>query len=290
MSEQAGRLEQFEAYREYLHAVAYRMLGDHAEADDAVQEAWLRLQRTGEAPIDSLRAWLTTVIARVCLDMLRSRRARDEQPLEILLADIHADPGAQDPLREASLAESVGLALYVVLDTLSPAERLVFVLHDLFAVPLDAVALTLGRTPTATKQLAHRARRRVRLPDESDRVPTGPQADRSVVSAFFAAARRGDFDALVAVLDPDVVLRAQGADTVELVRGAAKVAARASMFARPEAHLHAARIGDEPGVVVTVSDRVVSMMSFTIADGRVRSIESVLDPAHLAAVVPSWVR
>lgn len=280
----------FETHRGYLHSMAYRMLGVQADAEDAVQEAWLRLSRAGAADIDNLRAWLTTVTARVCLDMLRSRTARREQPLEILLPNTNADADAADPVEEALLAERVGIALYVLLDALSPAERLAFVLHDLFAVPLDAVAKTLGRTPNATKQLAHRARARVRVAGSADMNEPDVEAAREVVDAFFAAARNGDFDGLVALLDPQVELRAEGPGAIDLVRGADTVAKRALMFARPDAQLHPARIGDAAGVVITVNGRPISMMAFTVANGAVRSIHAVIDPARLARLVPSWVR
>ena len=290
MNQQRGLAARFEAHRDYLGSVAYRMLGVHADAEDAVQETWLRLSRSGGDGIDNLRAWLTTVTARVCLDILRSRTARPEQPLEVVVANMTADPDAADPAAEAILAEQVGLALYVVLDTLSPAERLVFVLHDLFAFPLDSIAATLGRTPAATKQLAHRARARVRVADRADCSRPDLHADRDVVDAFFAAARSGDFDALVALLDPQIDLHAEGAGAVELVRGADAVAKRALMFARPDAQLLPARIGDAAGVVVTVDGRPVSMMAFTVVDQRVRSIHAVIDAARLVRLVPSWVR
>ena len=290
MSEQRELAARFEAHRDYLRSVAHRMLGGQADAEDAVQETWLRLSRKGADDIDNLRAWLTTVTARVCLDILRSRSARSEQPLEVVFGNMTADSDTTDPAAEALLAEQVGLALYVVLDALSPAERLAFVLHDLFAVPLDSIATTLGRTPTATKRLAHRARARVRVADMVDKSGPDVRADRQVVDAFFAAARGGDFDALVALLDPQIDLRAEGAGTVDVVRGAKAVAKRALMFARPDAQLHPARIGDAASVVVTVDGRPASMMAFTVTDGRVRSIHAVIDPGRLARLVPSWVR
>lgn len=290
VNEQRDLAERFEAHRDYLRSVAYRMLGVHADAEDAVQETWLRLSRSDATGIDNLRAWLTTVTARVCLDMLRSRTARPEQPLEVLLPNTTDDPDATDPAEEALLAERVGLALYVVLDALSPAERLAFVLHDLFAVPLDSIATMLGRTPTATKQLAHRARARVRVADSADVTELDVRAGREVVDAFFAAARSGDFDALVALLDPQVDLRADGPGVVDLVHGADAVAKRALMFARPDAHLYSARVGDAAGVIITGEGRPISLMSFTVANGLVRSIDALIDPARLAPLVPSWVR
>ncbi|HEY7146990.1 MAG TPA: sigma-70 family RNA polymerase sigma factor, partial [Streptosporangiaceae bacterium] len=262
VNEQLELAARFEEHREYLRSVALRMLGVQADADDAVQETWLRLSRSGADGIDNLRAWLTTVTARVCLDMLRSRTTRREQPLEILLPGTAADADAADPVQEALLAERVGLALYVVLDALSPAERLAFVLHDLFAVPLDSIATMLGRTPNATKQLASRARARVRVADGAEAGQPDTEAARDVVDAFFSAARDGDFDALMALLYPQVELRAEGPRGIDLVRGAAAVAGRAMMFARRDAQLHPARIGNAAGVVITADGQPISMMAF----------------------------
>src|SRR5829696_8183999 len=207
MDEHDGLAERFEANRPHLRAVAYRMLGSISEADDAVQESWLRLSRSGTSGVENLGGWLTTVVARVCLDMLRSRRSRREEPLGVRVPEpIVSREGGIDPEHEALLADSVGLALLVVLETLTPAERLAFVLHDMFAVPFEEIAPIVGRSTAASRQLASRARRRVRG------AATVPDADlnrqREVVDAFFAASREGDFDALVAMLDPDVVLRA----------------------------------------------------------------------------------
>jgi RNA polymerase sigma factor (sigma-70 family) len=266
------------------------MLGSRPDAEDAVQEAWLRLSRTGAGDVDNLEAWLTTVTARICLDMLRARGARPEQPMEVVLPNTALDPDAADPADEALLAERVGVALYVVLDALGPAERLAFVMHDLFGIPLDSIATTLGRTPNATKQLAMRARARVRAAEAGEVRDEDAPADRHVVEAFFAAARDGDFDALVALLDPEVQLRAEGPSGVNLVRGAEAVAGRAMAFRRADARLHPARIGDDAGVVITVGGRPISMMAFTVADGSVRAIRAVSDPARLARLVPSWVR
>ena len=224
--------DRFDRQRPQLRAVAYRILGSLSEADDAVQEAWLRLQRTDAEQIDSLEPWLTTVVARICLNMLRSRRTRGEQPLDGLLPEPIIDNPAvgTDPEHEALLADAVGIALQVVLDTLSPAERLAFVLHDMFAVPFDEIAAMVDRSPQATRQLASRARRRVR----EAAPPPDPDLtrQRAVVDAYFAAAREGDLDALVAVLDPDVVLRAhrRDGDPLEL-HGAAQVA-QGAMAAR----------------------------------------------------------
>ncbi len=229
---------QFEAHRAHLRSVAYRMLGSLSEADDALQEAWLRVSRAGANGVENLGGWLTTVTARVCLNMLRARGTRAEDPLHSDDVARVPDPivsrdDSADPEREAILADSVGLALLVVLETLDPAERLAFVLHDMFAVPFDEIGPMVGRSPTAARQLASRARRRVRgaaVPDAD------PVRQRDVVDAFFTAARGGDFDALVAVLDPDVVLRADGGalrGASAVVHGAAAVAGRAIMFARP---------------------------------------------------------
>src|SRR5436305_10307239 len=229
MDEREWLAERFEANRTHLRAVAYRMLGSVSEADDAVQEAWLRLSRSDTGEVENLRAWLTTVVARVCLDMMRSRRSRREEPLGPHVPEpIVSREDGLDPEHEALLADSVGLALLVVLETLTPAERLAFVLHDMFAVPFDEIAPIVGRSPTAARQLASRARRRgnagAPVPD------TNLTAQREVVNAFPAAARDGDFDALVAVLDPDVVLRADDvaatAGSAPLVRGARAVAAQ----------------------------------------------------------------
>jgi RNA polymerase sigma-70 factor, ECF subfamily len=290
VEEQQYLAARFEDHRAYLRSLAYRVLGGWEDADDAVQEAWLRLRRAAITDIDNLEAWLTTVTTRVCVDMLRTRAARREQPLEVLLPSMGADPGAADPAGEALLAERVGLALYVVLDALSPAERLAFVLHDLFAVSLDSIAIALGRTRTATKQLAHRARGRVRVADPGDVAEPDLRAQREVVAAFFAAARSGDFEALIALLDPQVELRADGLQAVDIVRGADSVARRAMMFARPDAHVHPARVGDAAGVVVTIEGRPVSMMSFVVNGDRVQYIHAVTDPTRLARSIPSWVR
>jgi RNA polymerase sigma factor (sigma-70 family) len=278
--------ERFEEHRPHLRAVAYRMLGSLSEADDAVQEAWLRLSRSDADAIENLGGWLTTVVARVSLNVLRSRRSRREEPLDV---DVHVpEPivsraDGVDPEHEALLADSVGLALLVVLETLDPAERLAFVLHDMFAVPFDEIAPMVGRTPTAARQLASRARRRVQ--GEA----TVPDADlrrqREVVDAFFAAARGGDFDALVAVLDPDVVLRADGgtlrpSDT-RVVRGAEQVARRALMFAGLSPHVRPALVNGVAGVVVAPRGQPFSVMAFTVAGGRIVAIDALSDPERL---------
>jgi RNA polymerase sigma factor (sigma-70 family) len=234
MDENAWLAERFEANRAHLRGVAYRMLGSLSDADDAVQEAWIRLSRTDTGAIDNLQAWLTTVVGRVCLNMLRSRKTRREVSLETHVPDPIVSPGERiDPEQEALLGDSVGLALFVVLDSLTPAERVAFVLHDIFAVPFDEIAPIVGRTPTAARQLASRARRQVQGAPVPDVDLAGQWA---VVDAFLAAARDGAFDRLLAVLDPDVVLRSDGGvarpDLISLVRGAQAVAERAMTFRR----------------------------------------------------------
>src|SRR3954465_6782737 len=240
-------VDRFEAHRAHLRAVAYRMLGSLGEADDAVQEAWLRLSRSDADEIDNLGAWLTTVVARVSLNMLRSRNTRREQPLGEHIPDPIVDPAdGTDPEHEVLLADSVGLALLIVLETLSPAERLAFVLHDMFAVPFDEIAPIVDRSPEATRQLASRARRRV----QGERIVPDPDLDRQreVVDAFLAASRAGDFDALVAVLDPDVVLHADfGGGRFRKVRGAAAVASQAHAFSRLGLVIHPALVNGAVG-------------------------------------------
>jgi len=289
VTEEEELAAQFETQRSYLHAIAFRMLGSHADADDAVQEAWLRLARTGGGGIEDLRGWLTTVTGRICLDALRRRGVRGEQPLELDVGTLPREAVGDsriDPEAEALLAESVGLALYVVMDALTPAERVSFVLHDIFEVPFDAIAAILGRSTAATKMLASRARGRLRLG-----VPTADAnaAARDVVDAFFAAAGRGDVAGLLTVLAPEVEMRAQGPDRTVVIRGAAQVAAQATMFARPDALLHPALVDGVPGVLVTVGGRPVTVMSFTVVDGAVTAIRGLTAPALLGQVVPSWV-
>jgi RNA polymerase sigma factor (sigma-70 family) len=275
---------QFEDHRPHLRAVAYRMLGSIAEADDAVQETWVRLSRTDTSDVDNLAGWLTTVVSRVCLNMMRSRTTRREDPLD----DAHVpDPvitieGATDPEHEALVADAVGLALLVVLETLPPAERMAFVLHDMFGVSFDDIATIVDRSPAAARQLASRARRRVR-----GAAPTPDQdfaRQRRVVDAFFAAARGGDFEALISVLDPDIVLRADfgPGPASAVVRGAAAVAGRAVMFADPSRALTPAVVNGTPGVVITVDGRIVSVMAFTVVADRVAAIDSLGDPERLA--------
>jgi RNA polymerase sigma factor (sigma-70 family) len=273
--------ERFEAHRPHLRAVAYRMLGSAAEADDAVQDTWLRASRAGAAGVDNLGAWLTTVVARVCLDMLRSRRSRPEAPLDDQAAEL-ADGGA-DPEGEAVLAAAVGPALLVVLDTLRPAERLAFVLHDLFAVPFAEVAEILGRSEAAARQLASRARRRV----GGAQAPAGDRArQRRVVEAFLAASREGDFEALLGLLDPGVVARADAAAAVtgapRVVRGAAAVAGRALAFAGRARFAQPALVDGAVGLVVAQPGRRPLVLGFTIRRGRIAAIDILADPERLA--------
>jgi RNA polymerase sigma-70 factor (ECF subfamily) len=271
----------FDEQRPHLRAVAYRMLGSRTEAEDAVQEAWLRLNRSDGDAIENLGGWLTTVVARVALNMLRSRAARREAPLEdVRFPDPLIDRAdAVDPEHQALLADSVGLALLVVLETLSPAERLAFVLHDMFAVPFDEIGPLVDRTPTAARQLASRARRRVQGAAPSPDPDLGEQ--RRVVDAFFAAAHDGDFEGLVAVLDPDVILRAdEGAGSL-VVRGAENVARRAARFARLAPYVRPALVNGVAGVVVTPKGRPFSVMGFTVTGGRIVAIDALADPERL---------
>ncbi len=285
MDEREWLAERFEKNRTHLRAVAYRMLGSLSEADDAVQEAWLRLSRSDVSRVENLGGWLTTVVARVCLDMLRSRKARREESLDAHVPEpMVSGGGGIDPEHEALLAESVGLALLVVLDTLVPAERVAFVLHDMFAVPFDEIALIVGRSPTAARQLASRARRRVQG------AATVPEADlarqRRIVNAFLAPARGGDFDALLAVLDPDVVLRADrvavppGAS--EVVRGAKTVAEGAVSFSWRARFAQPALVNGAVGVVVAPRGRLSVVLAFTVTRGRIAEIDVVADPARLS--------
>ncbi|HEX6422100.1 MAG TPA: sigma factor-like helix-turn-helix DNA-binding protein [Acidimicrobiales bacterium] len=260
------------------------MLGSLAEADDAVQEAWHRLSRAGADDIDNLGGWLTTVVGRVCLNMLRSRRTRREEPIDTHVPDpVVSSPEGLDPEHQTLLADSVGLALLVVLETLTPAERLAFVLHDMFAVPFDDIAAIVGRSPAAARQLASRGRRRVQGAAPVPDADLGRQHE--VVDAFFAAARDGDFDALVAVLDPDVVARAdsgEGARGSVVVRGAAAVAARAITYARLSPFARPALVNGTPGVVVAPGGRVTAVMAFTVSDGRIVEMDTLNDPERLA--------
>jgi RNA polymerase sigma-70 factor (ECF subfamily) len=270
----------FEEERPRLEATAYRMLGSRSDAHDAVQEAWLRLHRADAEGLDNLPAWLTTVLARICLDMLRQRAARREQPYGVHPPDPIVRPWPrEDPEHQAALAEAVGLALLVVLDTLSPAERVAFVLHDTLAVPFDVIATLLDRTPAAAKMLASRARRRVQGTPVPD---TDLARQREVVEAFVAATRGGDFEALVAVLDPDVVLRATTRPNVSnRVRGAGDVASQALSFARLSPHVRLVLVNHNAGLIAVRDGRPVSVLAFTVSAGRIAAIDVLADPDHL---------
>jgi RNA polymerase sigma factor (sigma-70 family) len=283
MTQPRDLADQFETHRPRLRAVAYRMLGSVAEADDAVQEAWLRLSRSDSSAIANLGGWLTTVVARLCLDMLRSRRARREEPMGVHVPEpIVSAADGPDPEQEALLADSVGLALLVVLETLTPAERLAFVLHDVFGVPFDEIAPIVDRTPTAARQLASRARRRVQGS------PVEPDVDlarqREVLAAFLAASRAGDFDALLAVLDPDVVVRAdfgpRAAARTE-VRGARAVAEQAMLFRHLAPGARQAVVNGAAGGVVFAGDRPYAVLAFTVRAGRIAEIDILADPDRL---------
>jgi RNA polymerase sigma factor (sigma-70 family) len=282
VSEREWLAERFEEQRAHLGAVAYRMLGSFSDADDAVQEAWLRLSRTNAAAIENLGGWLTTVVARICLNMLKARKSRREDPVGVHVPDpVVSSEDGLDPEQEALLADSVGLALLVVLETLEPAERLAFVLHDMFAVPFDEIAPIVGRSPVAARQLASRARRRVQS------VAPVPDADlttqREVVEAFLAAARDGDFDALVAVLDPDVVLRADAGALPAggEVRGAEAVARGTLEFSRLGLDVLPALINGAVGLVSTRGGKPFSVVGFTVRGGKITELDILADPERL---------
>jgi RNA polymerase sigma factor (sigma-70 family) len=277
-------VDRFEEQRSHLRAVAYRMLGSVSEADDAVQEAWLRLNSSDADGIENMGGWLTTVVARICLNMLQSRKTRREDPLEAHFPEPIVSPeDGVDPEDQALLADSVGLALLVVLETLSPAERLAFVLHDMFAVPFEEIAALVDRSPTAARQLASRARKRVQ---GAAAVPDTDIAQQwEVVDAFIAASREGDFDALVAVLDPDIVLRADrraGRGAPVEVHGAVTVAKQAFAFRRFSRSVTPVLVNGAAGLLATQDGRAVSVMGFTIQGGKVVAIDIVADPESLA--------
>jgi RNA polymerase sigma-70 factor (ECF subfamily) len=287
---------QFELHRPRLRSVAYRMLGSLAEADDAVQDTWLRLSRAGADDVDNLGGWLTTVVARVSLNILRSRNRRREEPLEIHIPDpVIGEDGKFQPEEQALLADSVGLALLVVLDTLTPDERLAFVLHDMFDLPFKEIAGLLGRSTPAAKQLAIRARRRV----QSSEIPADPDpaVQRQVIDAFFTAARQGDFGGLVAVLHPDVMLRIDaGADASisMLVRGAAAVAGQALSGIRrlldaPASVMRPVLVNRSAGVLVTINAQPYTVMSFTVTEGKIIEIDSIADPSRLQKIAAGIV-
>jgi RNA polymerase sigma factor (sigma-70 family) len=284
MNERDDLAQAFEANRTHLRAVAYRMLGSVNEADDAVQEAWLRLDRSGSGEIENLRAWLTTVVARVCLDALRSRKSRREEPLGPHMPEpIVSRADGVDPEHEALLADSVGLALLVVLETLQPAERLAFVLHDMFAVPFEEIAPIVGRSPTAARQLASRARRRVQGAAPAPDPDLGRQ--REVVDAFLAAARGGDFEALLDLLDPDVVLRVDRGvlrpGRLREIRGARAVAEQARKGAGLGRFARAALVNGAAGMVIAPRGRPVAVAGFIVAHGRIVEIDVFADRARL---------
>jgi len=275
---------EFRAHRAHLRAVAYRMLGSLTEADDAVQEAWLRLTSTDAGDVRNLRAWLTTVVSRVCLDMLRARAARREDPLDVHVPDPIVTPAADDPEEHALLADSVGLALLVVLDTLSPAERLAFVLHDIFAVPFEQIGPILGRSPAAAKQLASRARHRLRgaaAPAAPD-----PARQRQVADAFLAASRGDDFEGLLAVLDPAVVLRADAGNgplgPSRLISGAPEVAAQAHRFAHMARFARPVLVNGTPGFLVARSGQPLALIGIAIRDDKITEIDILADPERLS--------
>jgi RNA polymerase sigma factor (sigma-70 family) len=284
MDDQDWLAERFEANRSHLRGIAFRMLGSVTEADDAVQEAWIRLSRTDTSDVANLRGWLTTVVGRVCLNMLRSRKTRREGPLETHLPDPIVSPEqGLDPEQEALLGDSVGLAMLVVLDSLTPAERVAFVLHDVFAVPFDEIAPIVGRTPTAARQLASRARRRVQGAPVPDVDLDGQWA---VVDAFLAASRDGDFERLLAVLDPDVVLRSDGGtarpELVSLLRGAHAVAESAMTFRRFGETATRILVNGIPGGVAWAPDgSPFAVLALTVRDGRIVAIDVLADPDRL---------
>ncbi|HXB56222.1 MAG TPA: RNA polymerase sigma factor SigJ [Vicinamibacteria bacterium] len=276
--------EQFEEHRPHVRAVAYRMLGSVSEAEDAAQEAWIRLSRTDVSGVDNLRAWLTTVVARVCLDMLRTRTSRREDPLDTHVPDPVITRADKDPESDAVLADSVGLALLVVLEKLEPAERLAFVLHDVFGMTFDEIAPIVDRSVVATRQLASRARRRVK--SQTPTSDTDLRKQRRVVEAFLAAAQNGDFEALVAVLDPAIVLRADGGaikGMSRFVRGAQAVAAQAVTFSKLGLSNLVVLVNGNIGVVSRLPDgRLLSVIGFTTADGKVVEMDIVADPDRLS--------
>lgn len=286
MDEREWLTQRFQEHRPHLRAVAYRMLGSVTEADDALQEAWLRISDQDPRSVKNMRAWLTTVVGRVCLNMLRFRRTRHEE-----LSDVHVpDPVVTfhetvDPEQEALLADSVGLALLVVLDALSPAERLAFVLHDIFGVPFSDIASSLDRSEAAAQQLASRARRRVQGSPEPNQDLT---RQSEVVEAFFAAARDGDFDSLLAVLDPEVELRIDGGrlrgDASTVLRGAKAVAAHTSTYSKLYPFVRPALVNGAAGAVVAPHGRLFSVMAFTVINAKVKQIDALIDPERLAGL------
>jgi len=275
----------FQEYRAQLRAVAYRLLGSLSEADDAVQETWLRMSRSDMSEVENWRAWLTTVVTRICLDMLRARLARREYPLDVHVPDPIVTPAEEDPEEHALLADSIGLALLVVLDTLSPAERIAFVLHDVFAVPYHQVGSILDRSPAAAKQLASRARRRLRSSPSAGNA-ADPARQRAVATAFDAASRDGDFDGLLAVLDPDVLLRADTGDgplgPSFLIRGAANVAAQAQRYTGMARFAHPVLVNGAPGYLIAPNRKPFAVIAIATRDDKITEIDILADPDRLS--------
>src|SRR5919106_2883969 len=291
MGEREWLTERFEQHRPHLRAVAYRMLGSVSETDDALQEAWLRIRKQDPGTVENMQAWLTTVVGRVCLNMLRSRRARREELPEAGVPDpVVSLSDTVDPEQEALLADSVGLALLVVLDALGPAERLAFVLHDVFGLPFADIATALDRSEAAAQQLASRARRRLRNSPQPDRDLAG---QRRVVDAFFAASRDGDFDALLEVLDPDVELRIDGgtlrAEASLVLHGADAVAAHTATYSKLYPFVRPALVNGAAGAVVAPRGRVVSVMAFTVTNAKIVQIDALHDPERLAQLDVSFL-
>jgi len=291
MDERDWLTQRFQEHRPRLRAVAYRMLGSTSEADDAVQEAWIRLSRSNASEIDNLKAWLVTVVGRVALNMLRSRKTRGEQPLDAHLPDPIVDRAEGiDPEHEALLADSLGLALLVVLETLTPAERLAYVLHDMFSVPFEEIGAILERSPEAARQLASRGRRRIRSAHTTPHhAAAAAHQEEEVVEAFLAAARDGDFDALVAVLDPDIVERVDtGSGTIVEVLGALNVARRAMAASQSDGHVgRPALINGAPGWVSVLDGELYAIGALTVHNGRITTMDILLDPARLARLDPT---
>ncbi|MGB6516115.1 MAG: sigma-70 family RNA polymerase sigma factor [Mycobacterium sp.] len=286
MTANADLAARFQAARPHLGALAYRMLGSVDDAEDAVQEAWLRLSGIDGREVTNLDAWLTTVVARICLNTLRTRRARPREELVARVPDPIVDAvGEPDPEHQAMLADAVGLALFVILDTLPPAERLAFVLHDVFAIPFDQIAPIVERSLEATRKLASRARRRIH--DAAPSPDTDLVAQHAVVDAFFAAGRAGDFERLVAVLDPDVSLRGDfgpGPAGLRSVRGASTVAGLARGYAAPEREVRLAVVNGAAGAVIFVDDRATAIMGFVVRGGRIAAIDVLADPERIARI------
>jgi RNA polymerase sigma factor (sigma-70 family) len=290
MDEREWLAQRFQEHRPRMRALAYRMLGSTSEADDAVQEAWIRLSRSNSDEIDNLQAWLLSVVGRVALNMLRSRKTRGEQPLEAHLPDPIVDRAEGiDPEHEALLADSVGLALLVVLETLRPAQRLAYVLHDMFSVPFEQIGAILERSPEAARQLASRGRRRIRSANTTPHAEAAAHQQEEVVEAFLAAARDGDFEALLAVLDPDIVERVDtGSGTIFEVRGALNVARRAMAASQRDGLVgRRALINGAAGWVSVLDGKLYAIGALTVHNGRITTMDILLDPARLARLDPT---